>query len=90
MNANKISETNCQQRISCKIKKWQKIPLTYAEFFKEETNHILIDYANLEDMKEGTIIIFDMNQVVIEITKAAKKYDSAECKVLQWWTIGIS
>jgi hypothetical protein len=34
-------------------------------------------------MKEGTIIIFDMNQVVIEITKAAKKDDSAECKVVQ-------
>lgn len=83
-------EIRTKNKYPITLKKWQKIPLTYAEFFKEETNQILIDYANLEDMKEGTIIIFDMNQVVIEITKAAKKDDSAECKVVQWWTIGIN
>jgi hypothetical protein len=48
------------------------VSLKYAEFFKEEDSTIFIDYANLENIPVGTHISFDMDEVVIEITKARK------------------
>jgi pyruvate kinase len=66
--------------IECKLGK--TMYLKYAEFFKEEEDTIFVDYANLENIPNGTIISFDMDEVIVEVVQALKN-EGFEIKVIR-------
>lgn len=49
------------------LKKNQEIPIEYAEFFKDDFDTLYIDYAQTENIPDGTIIDIDGGSIVIEV-----------------------
>jgi pyruvate kinase len=55
------------------LKKGQKIPIEHAEFFKDDFETLYIDYAQTENIPDGTIIDIDNGSIVIEVQNTKGK-----------------
>lgn len=70
------------------LKKNQKITVAFAEFFKQETWTLFIDYPNIHRIESGTIMSIDNDAVKIEVLSS--KDGLVSWKVIHGGTILIN
>lgn len=65
----KWPEIRTRNRDETVFKKWKKVKILYAEFFRQEKNTIFIDYRNLDHVTIWAIMLIDNDTIAIEITE---------------------
>lgn len=81
-------EIRTRNRDETKFKKWQKVHIMYAEFFRQEKNTIFIDYKNLYHVSIGAVMLIDNDTIAIEITK--NNEGVLEWIIKKWGTLLIN
>lgn len=63
------------------VKKWDKWTIEYSEYAQDSTTRLYVDYPDLWDLEEGTLITATRSQIVFKVLKAYD--DIVETEVIE-------